>query len=142
MKSQHTIDDAGRLSFPAKLREALGKSFHIIQSSEECLLVLSEAGWQEIIDRINSENTPDVAKKLKRTIDATSQEVEPDSQGRIVINQDLRRHAGLIDERQAMITGLMEKDKAEIWSVSHWEKKTQEIKEDAEVQGKLASFGI
>ena len=145
MKSQHKIDNSGRVSFPAKFRDALGSSFYIVKSSSEpCLQVLSQRGWQETIDSIDSISgiTRGEATELKRAVDARSQEVEPDKMGRVVINLDLRKHAGIDDQTEVVISGLMDKDRGEIWNVARWEGKIAQSEAKSEIVTRLADLGI
>ncbi len=112
----HNIDTKGRMNFPAKLREALGESFWIVRgASEDFLSVYSKEKWDDVNDQLNQMTGPS-AEGFRRWLNAGACEVTPDKQGRILIPQPLREHAGL--DKDVVIVGAG--TKAEIWDSSRW----------------------
>lgn len=112
---EHVIDVKGRMAFPNKLREQLGLSFIVTLGLEGCLYVYSEAEWEMFMERLNTLTGPK-AKAAKRRYASSAVLVEPDKQGRILIPQNLREHAGL--EHDVTVIGVI--NHAEIWDNAKW----------------------
>ena len=102
----YTIDDKGRLNFPAKFREKMGAAFVVTRWLDDCLVAFPETEWQRITD-------------IQRFLFAAAQEVTPDKQGRILLEPVLRSHAGLQKEVTVIGVGSY----AEIWDTAAWQKK-------------------
>lgn len=120
------VDAKGRFNFPIKLRESLGSKFIITKGlGDNCLFVYSTQEWQLVETKLKA--LPfSKARNLQRFFFASALEVEPDSQGRVVIPASLREYAMITTE--AMIVGAS--SHCEIWSVENWKKVEQEL--DAE----------
>ena len=127
-KYEHNMDAKGRLFIPAKFREYLGA--HVCPSDEGdeslnvsayisigksgCLVIYTQASWAKV-KQIYSEAVG-ADKTALRDIFYNTFECEPDSQGRIVIPQELRDYAKL--EKEVVITGA--NDTVEIWQAAKW----------------------
>ena len=121
-----SMDVKGRMSFPAKLREALGKQFIVTRGVDGCLFVYS----QEDFDRKNEQlkNLPMKASKdFQRFFTGGATVAEPDKQGRILIPAALRKWAEL--EKDVIVLGV--NDRCEIWSKEKWEEFNENIDSDA-----------
>src|SRR5688572_19400904 len=98
---QHTIDPKGRLSIPAKWREALA---HYGEQAEQLIVVPNENSlevhpleeWQRIEDKLNAQPmfTPEV-RKLSRLFMSRAKETALDGAGRVLLPPDTREQAGL-----------------------------------------------
>lgn len=113
---QHTIDVKGRMNFPTKLRELLGISFIVTKGLDGCLFVYSQEEWSNLEARIKTKPLAE-ARQLNRYFFANACEVETDKQGRILLPQNLREHAGL--EKEVVVIGAS--THAEIWDKSRWQ---------------------
>ena len=111
---EHSMDAKGRLFLPAKLREELGVSFYLAMGVDTCLAIYPQQTWDRFTEKFSS--LPMSQSKAMRTLFANTVKCEPDSQGRIVIPQKLRKYAGL--EKDVVILGVH--DRAEIWSTQTW----------------------
>lgn len=111
----HSIDDKGRLSFPAKLREDLGESFVLTRGLDGCIAAYSSEEWQRIHDKFASLPSAK-ARNLKRFMFASAASVVADKQGRVLLPQILRDFAGL--DRDVYIIGAS--DHAEVWDEEKW----------------------
>ena len=115
----HNMDKKGRINFPVKLREQIGESFWLSRSlSEKCLTVYSEAGWRDLERQINGLKGT-MGEKMRRWLCASSMQVTPDQQGRILIPAALRKYAGLEPDDSVVVIGAGRK--AEIWKEAIWE---------------------
>ena len=117
---EHTIDAKGRLFIPAKLREELGDTFYLAMGVDACLAIYPQATWDRFLEIYRAQ--PMSQSKVMRPLFANAVKCEPDSQGRIVIPQKLRKYAGL--EKEAVIIGVH--DRAEIWSADAWNAQEEE----------------
>lgn len=125
----HKLDEKNRLSIPTKYREALiaqkGSHFTLAVGIDGCISLFLPSQWEQYLGTLNegiksSSNKPN-ARALKRYIYQTAAEAPLDTQGRILIPQNLKEHARL--KREIIISGAG--DKAEIWDRSAWEKYTR-----------------
>ena len=94
----NTIDEKGRISFPVKLRSAIGSDVVVVTKGlERCLWLFTLEEWESFQTKLMSN-----ASMMKRTslnvvrhFVAPAQSVEFDKSGRISIPQSLREYAGL-----------------------------------------------
>ena len=110
-----SMDAKGRLSFPAKLREALGERFIITKGIDGCLFVYSLENFERKAEKIQALPMAK-ARALQRSFMAWACEVEPDKQGRILVAQSLREAAGL--DKEIVVAGGC--DRCEIWDKQRW----------------------
>lgn len=122
---QHSLDEKGRVNFPAKLRDGLGPRFIITKGLDKCLCVYSEEEWKVLEDKIR---TLPVSKsrELQRFLFAGASDVVPDKQGRVVIPANLREYAGL--DKDIMIIGVSVR--AEIWDKDRWLESCEKLTPD------------
>ena len=124
----HNLDEKGRLTIPAKFREALAEGAILIQGFDRNLRLLTEADFEMMAEQINRLSMTDPAiRQLRRLIFATASEVQLDRLGRTIVPQFLRDFAGL--ENGAVIVGVGEA--IEIWSPETWAEQAS-LLQDAE----------
>ena len=126
---EHSIDAKGRLYIPAKLREELGTTFYLTKGLDACLAVYPMASWNVFTEKFAS--LPMSQSKVMRPLFANAVKCEPDTQGRIVLPQRLRKYASL--EKDAVIIGVH--NRAEIWSAEKWQEEEEEMTPE-----KMAAF--
>jgi MraZ protein len=136
-RSEHTVDDKGRVSLPARFREILSSRYaeeRLILTSfiDPCLIAYPVAEWQLIEEKIRQlpRFDPKVLR-LKRVLISGAQECQIDGNGRILIPPVLREFANL--EREVIWSGMV--DTIELWSKENWERVSQEAR------GQLSSLG-
>ena len=112
---QHNLDAKGRLFIPAKLREDLGDVFFVTISMDKCLSAYSGASWQDFSDKVNA--MPYVKQRKMRPLFAYATKCELDSQGRILLPQNLREFAGLSKN----VTVVGSNNHAEFWDSEAWQ---------------------
>lgn len=119
---QHNMDDKNRVFIPSKLRDQLGDRFVMSKGVEHCISLYSLEQWDIFLKKFD--NFPAAAtRNMLIYFCGGSTEVKPDSQGRVVVNQLLRDHAGL--NRELTIIGL--NDHAEIWDKQKWDERFDDI---------------
>lgn len=115
---QHNLDNKNRLSIPAKLRLQLKGALVITRGLDNCLFILAEKKWQELIAKIS--NLPlgqKDARGLARIMLSGAMEVAPDRLGRVVIPEYLKHYSGL--DKEAVIIGV--ENRLEVWSKKNWD---------------------
>lgn len=112
---QHNIDAKGRVAVPSKFRDDLGALFYITKGLDNCLFVLPNDEWNRLVEKIKALPISK-ARGLQRFFFSGAAEVMPDKQGRILIPQQLREHAGLDKE----VTFIGASSRVEIWNSSKW----------------------
>lgn len=129
---EHTIDSKGRLSVPARFREALApKSADrlIITRFPNCARAFAVPDFEEIERKLRSLPQTDKIRGWLRVHVGGAHECEVDPQGRIVVPPPLRAHAGL--EKDVVLVGMV--DCFEIWSSASW--KAEDDRNGAAVAG-------
>ena len=122
-KFQHTIDNKGRLFIPSRLREKFGKGFFVTISWEACLTIYSIERWESAEEKLRT--LSQTAQMEMRSIFSNAVYLEPDAQGRVVLPQNLREHAGLTKEVTIIGTGLY----VQIWDTDKY-KQIEEVELD------------
>ena len=122
---QHTIDPKGRLSIPAKWREALGSYGEgagqlIVVPNEHCLEIHPLEEWQRIEDKLNAQPmfTPEV-RKLSRLFMSRAKETSVDGAGRVLLPPDTRDQAGLAAKEVTLVGG--GRKMFEVWGRARFE---------------------
>ena len=112
---QHNMDLKGRVTVPSKFREDLGDKFYVCKGLDGCLFLLSQAQLDKLGEKVSAIPLAQ-GKGIQRYFFSGAAEVEPDKQGRILIPQSLREHAGL--EKDVTVIGAAVR--AEIWDTARW----------------------
>ena len=132
---KHSVDKKGRVFVPAKYREELGQEFMLSRSPDgkRCLCVYPIGEWQKIDEKLKS--LPAVqAGKLVRFMYSGAELSTCDSQGRVLIPQNLREYADL--KGDAAIIGMS--SKLEIWDSEAF--KAEQAEETPESIAQLAEL--
>jgi len=123
-KYEVRLDTKHRVIVPQKMREArheggtVFSEFYLTLGAEGCVFVYTPQGWEKLMDELGA--TKPVAdsslRTLQRLVAANAVTGTCDSQGRIVLPPELRRHAGL--KRNVLWVGAV--SRAEIWDLTRW----------------------
>lgn len=132
----HTIDAKGRVIVPAKFRDALGTEFVVTLGLDGCLFLYTMEEWQAFSAKLEALPGGKEVRQLKRFFMASAFPCELDKQGRMLIPQKHREHAGL--EKELFFVGMS--NKIEIWSKERYEALSFEGMDD--VADKLSDLGI
>ncbi len=137
---EHNIDAKGRLIMPSKFRADLGDEFVVTKGLDGCLFVYSMDEWSNIEKKIHeTPMTTKDARKFMRFFFAGATNCEVDKQGRILLPQNLREHAGL--EKEVVFAGVS--TRIEIWSKAKWDESNIYEDEDMDlVAENMAELGI
>lgn len=121
----HSLDEKGRVIFPVKLRESLGEQFVLTRGLDNCIFVYSLEEWDGIQQKTKS-LPMSKARNLQRFLFSSASVVSVDKQGRILVPQNLREHAGIA--KDVMIIGVS--NRAEIWDKATWNKECENLTPD------------
>jgi len=112
------LDDKGRLTLPAKFRDALAGGLMVAKSQDHSLAVFPRAEFEERARRAieAAKANPELRADL-RVFAAGADEQHPDSQGRITLSADHRRYASL--SKECVVIGAV--DYLEIWDAQAWQ---------------------
>ena len=125
---EHSIDDKGRMTIPARYRELLEGGAYITQGFDQNLIVMTPDTFDQIYKRVNQMNTTDpLARQFRRFFFSNAEKVEADKLGRILIPAFLRETSGL--DTSAVVVGVG--SHFEIWAPHLWKKQTETLNDPA-----------
>lgn len=135
----HNIDSKGRLILPSKFRTELGDRFIVTKGFDGCLYGYSVEEWKAIEEKIKTLPlvTGKDARNFTRFFFSSAIECEIDSQGRILISQNLREFAEL--KKEIVIIGVS--SRIEIWSKEKWDE-YNESQDSEDIAEKMTFLGI
>jgi MraZ protein len=120
---QHVVDDKGRVLVSNKLRNQIdvdehGGDFYLVLGANGILCLYPEKYFERVALALAPRATaPDETVAFERMSFALAGKVELDSQGRLLLNEKLRKRAGLKDN----VTLVGVRDHIELWNSADWE---------------------
>ena len=133
---QHNIDVKGRIFVPAKIREKLGETFIAAAVMDHCISLYSMDEWDKLQQGL-AEMPFTKARKLQRYLSSNADEVQVDSQGRILLPKHLLAYASL--EKEALVIGAG--NRAEIWNPVNYEQESS-LMTPEEVENEFMELGF
>jgi MraZ protein len=138
-KYEHTLDDKGRLTMPARFRALLADGLVIMSSTEKCLLIYPNAEFLKLFERVSALPTIDPhAAILRRMLFMNASDALPDKQNRVIVPQPLRDYASIAGD--AVLVGVGKW--IEVWSPEAWAIQQAEIAKQAADGQALAKLGV
>ncbi len=123
-RHEYSLDAKNRLPVPPRYREALaaekGRCFYLTSGMEGCLYLFLPSQWEKLLSGdLKTFSLPDKEQEraFKRKFFSEAVEVEPDAQGRVLVPQYLKEHAGL--KAATLVQGAG--NRAEVWDRSRWQ---------------------
>ena len=118
------LDAKNRVIVPQRLRESqieggpLWSKFYLTLGTEACIAVYTPEGWQQMMQEMGAAKSvvDESVRILQRMTAANVDMRECDVQGRIVLSDELRRHAGIT--RDLIWIGAV--SRAEICNPERW----------------------
>ena len=117
----HSIDRKGRLILPAKFRETAKaqfiEKFFVTRGLDKCLFMFSEEEWRSQENKLKAMPfTKQQSRTFNRLYFSGAVEVVFDSQGRILLPQNLKDYAEI--KKDVVIVGVS--SRIEIWAKDKW----------------------
>lgn len=120
---EHVVDEKNRVLVSNKLRNQVdadehGSNFYLILGANGILCLYPEKYFEQIaLSAAPESNPPDESVAFERISFALASKVELDRQGRLLLNEKLRKRAGLKER----ITLVGVRDHIELWNSKDWE---------------------
>jgi MraZ protein len=137
---EHTLDDKGRLTIPAKYRNTLATGVVITRGLDRCLYVMPSSEWDEIAAKVRTLSLlKKDARSFVRLLFAEATDSTPDKQGRVLIPAYLREYANLQDD--VIVAGSY--NRLELWNPDDYLQENARLQKDAEALAEqLSELGI
>lgn len=133
---KHSLDAKKRIFIPSKFREDLGEEFYITRKFDTYLSIYTAEEWQEYVEKI--EKLPESeAVEIQDFLLGAAQKCVPDSSGRIILDEQLSRHAGII--KNVVFVGVGKQIR--IWAEEVWteREKTRDFSKMREI---MKQYGL
>ncbi len=145
---EHALDEKGRVSVPARFREAMdseegegGLGLYVTVGLDRCLFAYTPVRWRAVTQSVRAAVRHPFAsrdaRRFQRQFFASAAFCEPDAQGRILIPEPLRAAAGL--RRDVVFIGV--EDRIEVWDAEAWTREEAQGREDYERAAERALEG-
>jgi MraZ protein len=136
---EHTIDEKGRMTIPARFRDIMEDGAYITRGFDQNLVVWTAPAFEIIYQRINQLSITDpLARQLRRLIFSHADRVEVDRAGRILIPLFLRESLQI--GNTAMVVGAGET--FEIWSTERWAEQEEQLQDVEHNAGQFAALDL
>lgn len=139
---EHSLDDKGRLIVPKAFRDDFAQGLYVTRGIEGCVWIFTLPVWRNISEALNSSLlTSTSARRLDRIL-YTGMEQGLDRQGRVLLPQYLREHAGIAPSEQVTVLGV--KNRLEVWNRELWREHSSRLISDLgnDLDVGLAQVGI
>jgi MraZ protein len=136
---QHSLDDKGRLTIPARFRELLDGGAYVTQGLDQCLVVMTSTSFAQTMQDLGAMNMADPnARLLRRVILANAYPIDVDKAGRMLVPQQLREFAGLGGD--AVVAG--QGDYFEVWSPAAWNDQMKQMQDTQANNQRFAALNL
>jgi MraZ protein len=136
---EHTIDDKGRLTIPARFRDELADEVFVSRGLDGCLFVYPPDSWEALVEKVATLPLSKRDARYFSRLICSGSECKLDKQGRILLPSSLREYAAIKSE--VVIIGV--NSRLEIWSRERWQVVTAQLEnEGATFAEQLDSLGI
>lgn len=127
---EHTLDEKGRLTLPARFRESFQDGVVLTRGMDGCVSAYPRADWHALVETrfagLDPLSRDD--RMMQRYFFSGAAEASPDRQGRVGIPPPLAAHASL--DREIVVAGVF--DHLEIWDRAAWRSQLSDVEGRAE----------
>lgn len=132
----HSLDAKKRVFIPAKFREELGDVFYITRKFDTYLSIYTSDDWDAYLEKI--EKLPEsIGAEIQDFILGGAQKCTLDNSGRIIIEDKLLKHAGIV--KNVVFVGAGKQIR--VWAEELWEEREQ-TRDFAKMREVLREFGL
>ena len=137
---ENSIDGKNRMIVPSKYRNQLGGKCMLSRGFDACLYIYTMEDWDELVGKMKKlRQTDRDMRKFIREFFSNASECQLDSQGRILIPQNLKNYAKI--SKDLITMGAM--DKIEVWSKEVYnDSENENMFDDEEFIAKLEEYDI
>jgi MraZ protein len=115
----YSLDPKGRVSLPAKFREAFDEGLWLTLGQDRCLYCFPRVEWERRSSEVDAFALSDKdGRAFSRLFFSSADEVRLDGQGRVTIPQRLREAVGI--KKAVVVLGVRER--MEIWDREEYER--------------------
>jgi MraZ protein len=126
---EHTLDEKGRLTLPAKFRDSFLEGLVLSRGMDGCVFAYAKSDWAELAARLTALGSLSRDERMiQRHFFSGASEATLDKQGRVMIPAALATHASL--ERDVVVAGVH--DHLEIWDRAAWRAQIADVEGRAE----------
>lgn len=115
---RYQLDAKGRIALPGRFRDAFADGLYLTLGQDGPLYGFPRDGFLQMAAEVRSKPIDSAqGRAYSRMFFMNAEEVDLDTQGRLVIPARLRQAIGL--EREAVVIGVF--DRMEVWATPNWE---------------------
>jgi MraZ protein len=115
----YSLDPKGRVSLPARFREAFDDGLWITVGQDRCLYCFPRVEWERRSGEVGAFPLSDKeGRAFARLFFASAEQVKLDGQGRVTIPQRLREDVGIVKD----VVVLGARERMEIWDRGEWDR--------------------
>ena len=140
---QHTIqiDNDNSISFPEHFSDRLRGNVFVIQGFDRNLIIMPEAVFKELYQRVISLNMADpLARLLLRMVLGNAILANLDDMHKMQLSESLYAYANLSNKMGAVLVG--QGDHIEVWSRNFWDKQVVDLDDAVTNSYRFASLDL
>lgn len=132
----HSLDSKNRIFIPSKFREDLGEVFYITRKFDTYLSIYTAEGWREYVEKIEKLPESD-ADDIQNFLLGAAQKCTPDSSGRIILDEKLAKHAGIV--KNVVFVGVGKQIR--IWAEEAWNER-ESSRDLSKIRDIMRQYGL
>ena len=122
---ERQVDEKGRVALPSAFRSRFEPRCCLAFGQDGCIDVLTEEGFEEVANEmVEKVKRGEMSKSQQRALAGATMEVPLDTQGRVLLSQELRDFAGIGLKAAVVIAGSI--DRVEIWNPEAYRAQTEQ----------------
>lgn len=111
---ERQLDDRGRVALPPQFRSTIGEQCFLTFGEDGCVRLRGADAFRDAADDVNRElRDGRISRSRQRAFFASTVQATLDKQGRVLVEQKLREHAGLAPQAPVVLIGVW--DVIELW---------------------------
>lgn len=129
---ERQLDERGRVALPTPFRSSIGEQCYLTYGEDGCVRIMSEQSFRvEAEEMMDAVKNGEISRSKQRAFASSVVIGGLDKQGRLVVDQRLRQHAGIEPQAPVIVLGVF--DRIEIWEPTRYGR------EESEGQSEMAA---